>query len=457
MLLILKFILILFNLLILGYFCLFLIRKKNGFLCEDIALSFGLGCGFYTIYMFILSMLGISFSRFILLLPNLIIFILLLFYYRKSIHFVRYNLNHDFFKDLFFLDYIFIGIIIFCISFVILQSYSLPYVAWDCWANWGLKGNILYLEKGINFGNFTIDYSNRGVLLFEGYPFLVPLVFTYLYVFLGGIYENLGILFLSLFYVSSVIIFYYFLIRFSSRSLALVFTAWLATLPKFMQWSYSGYADIPLSYYILVSATLVYMYIAKLDNSRLLMLASIFIGFSVWTKNEGLAFWLGLILSLTILRLANRRLLYPLCIVPFLINLPFFFVKVFLKLNLRYKLPLDLNQTYIDKLMVTIKLTVKELMKVDVSNIYWLAFFIIFIFYVLRIKKYFRKPELFFSLVIIFQIFFYMISYVLDPMATAALVHIFYNSFSRIILHIIPLAFLFIFFVLTSWRQRIEK
>jgi hypothetical protein len=163
--------------------------------------------------------------------------------------------------------------------------------SWDAWAIWLFKAKAFYLDGGI------APYLQRGGDLANhpGYPLLVPLYGTFLYVLQGDVADQAAKFLSPCFLFALWGIFYGFARRFAPPLTALVFTLMLGTLPMLNigAFALAGYADTALAAYMLAAAGFLCAWYR--DGETLdLAAASIAAAAAAWTKNEGQFFLLGL-------------------------------------------------------------------------------------------------------------------------------------------------------------------
>lgn len=164
--------------------------------------------------------------------------------------------------------------------------------AWDAWAIWLFKAKAFYLDGGIQpFLARASEFSTQ-----PGYPLLVPLYATFLYVVNGSVADHAAKIVSPCFFVATLGVFYHFSRRFGRRDVAVATTVMLGWLPLFavVAFRLAGYADTALAFYILVGAGFLY---AWLREDRTEDLAAAILGgtAAAWTKNEGLLFLAGVL------------------------------------------------------------------------------------------------------------------------------------------------------------------
>lgn len=204
----------------------------------------------------------------------------------------------------------------------------MPLTAWDAWAIWLLKAKAFYLDG--NLGDFLARHREF-VNSHPGYPLLVPLYATFLYVLNGGVADNAVKIFSPCSFVALLGVFHHFARRWAGNTAALAFTAMVAATPMVgsLAFEYAGYAGSTLSLYLVAAAGFLYEWYR--DGGLLnLAGASVAATAAAWTKNEGQFFLLGVLL-LVVAGLSVRR--QPLrawllaAALPVAVLVPWFLVK----------------------------------------------------------------------------------------------------------------------------------
>jgi len=186
--------------------------------------------------------------------------------------------------------------------FAALRAGLYPFWAWDELATWGLKAKAFYLARGIDLSR--LDAHNY-------YPNLVPLLLTYLYLWVGGINEPLGKLLFPLCGAGTLILFYCFLRRLDlERSMALAITLFLfLNGATFLTHFFIAYADLMLTWYHLAAAGLLYLWSKDAAPPGSAAIITCCCGGMAWSKYEGWPLVLILVLAavLTLLWLRPPR------------------------------------------------------------------------------------------------------------------------------------------------------
>jgi hypothetical protein len=199
-------------------------------------------------------------------------------------------------------DWLFLGFLVLVFVYVLPRATLYPMWSWDAVATWGCKARIFYTSRGLDLT--CIEAHNY-------YPNLIPLSLSYLYFCLGQVNDGLvkaifpvwGALLLTLLYSLGM--------RLGlRRRQALGLTAFLALNGTvFIVHLYIAYADLPLAFYTLGGAGLLYFWLSDAAPRGSLTLAACCLAGMAWCKYEGppLAATLLLAAALTLAWLRPQR------------------------------------------------------------------------------------------------------------------------------------------------------
>jgi hypothetical protein len=186
---------------------------------------------------------------------------------------------------------------------------------WDAWAIWLFKAKAFYLDGDIKtFLSRTGEFTTQ-----PGYPLLVPLYATFLYVLDGGVTDYAAKLLSPCSFLALLGVFYYFARRVASSLIAAVFTCLLATLPAvaLVAFELAGYADTTLALYLLAAGGFLALWWME-GRTADLAGASLAATAAAWTKNEGQFFLLAVVLlaGVPLLRAKASPRLWLLAVAP---------------------------------------------------------------------------------------------------------------------------------------------
>ena len=253
---------------------------------EQLSVGFGLGLGMFSWLLFICSWIGLPLTKPIILFLFLLLLIPSIVIDRKtnrgkspssapgseSAQGVQGT------PDI-------IGWILLAVFGVILMllSISLSYYFWDAMAIWSVKGYGIGVEHSV-FG--ALNWGAKGL----AYPLNIPLVISIFFAVNQDLLPGSKLIFPG-FFISMLIGLH---VLFRRQQLPAWF-AWCAvfaigTVPLLVQYSLIGYANIPFAYYYVLGIIWMGLGMNNKDFQRVL-LGSILLALSIWTRLEGLEFW----------------------------------------------------------------------------------------------------------------------------------------------------------------------
>ena len=249
------------------------------------AAGFGLGALVVTLWMLALSSLGLHFSLPLILLPLLVLAAGLQVFMT-----VREQRHPG--ADLpppappvppapyGVWDWVMIGLLIALFLFVIPRAVMYPVWAWDAISTWGFKAKVFYQRGIVDLGGFEAH---------NYYPDMVPLLCTYLYLWLGQVNDHLVKLVFPLWGGAFLALLFGMLRRLGlGRTLALGLTAFFALNGiTFITHMHIVYADLSLTYFTLGAVGFLYLWLTGAAPPGTLPLAALFFAGLPWSKFEG--------------------------------------------------------------------------------------------------------------------------------------------------------------------------
>ena len=197
-------------------------------------------------------------------------------------------------------DWLFLGLLALVFLYALPRAALYPMWAWDAVATWGCKARIFYVSRGLDLT--CIEAHNY-------YPNLVPLLLSYLYFALGRVNDSLAKVIFPLWGALLLGLLYSLAGRLGlSRRRALGLAAFLALNGTvFIVHLYIAYADLPLAFFTLAGAGLLYLWLADAAPRGSLTLSACCLAGMAWCKYEGppLAATLLLAAALTLAWLAR--------------------------------------------------------------------------------------------------------------------------------------------------------
>jgi hypothetical protein len=182
------------------------------------------------------------------------------------------------------------------------ESFQTPFGDWDAWAIWNLRAG--FIASG---GEWLKGFSHELTWSHPDYPLLLPLNVARMWVLLGERSVLVPIL-LGLIFQLSLVGFLTTSVRIFRGYLQGIIAGILGLVLVFTSLNFKLYADIPIAYYFLATNALIFFSEVRSTNKpKYLILAGFLIGASLWTKNEGWAFLISIILSKLLMDLVSRN------------------------------------------------------------------------------------------------------------------------------------------------------
>jgi hypothetical protein len=170
------------------------------------------------------------------------------------------------------------------------QADRMPHGGSDGWAIWGSHAK--YMATGGK--TWTTDIQNT---FNPDYPLLLPGALVHVWRYIGNNSPEAAGYLGIVFELTAIGILAATLIKLQSPAIGWIMAFVLIGSPAYVLHSTSGYADIPLSAYVVGTIALICLY--EFDDTKppgLIALAGFMAGSAAWTKNEGVPFVLAALL-----------------------------------------------------------------------------------------------------------------------------------------------------------------
>jgi len=255
-----------------------------------------------------------------------------------------------------------LGLLIFLAATTVIQTLVTPQRFWDERAIFGLKSIVIFQESTIqNESLLNPDF----VQYHPKYPLLIPLNQAHFYLLMGKVNDRWSKIMFPLLYVGMVLTFLGVLLRSTIKPVrAWLFALMLATVPAMVPWEYgflSGQADGPVACFHTVALLYLWSFLCAMNrlNSessvlvRLPIIAGLAAGMTIFTKDEGIAFFLVDLIALFIVSILcfRKRLLsiassiFQFALTTVIVVAPWFFH--------RNQLPSTTEMAYFSRMQIT--------------------------------------------------------------------------------------------------------
>jgi hypothetical protein len=319
-------ILILGGLFLIGTLTLRVILRRVDWLAA-IGLSFGLGAGLFTWFLFILSWAGVALNKGTILGSYAVILIALaLLAWRFPVRPVeQFPTGKSEGKIALYTTRGLWIVILFVIAAVTFLAVGLSYFGWDDIARWAVKG------YGIAFQGTVLaakDWGGVGL----SYPLNIPILISIFRILEGDLLPGSKLIY-PVFYASLLAVCYRFWVLQGLRKWAASLgVLLLASTPIFFTHASMGYANLPFTYF-LVSGLLWSIEGMREGKTGKILLGGIFFGITIFTRPEGLVMFLVSVAALGIARLltaSGRMKILPLLLPVVILVGPWY---IFQRLN----------------------------------------------------------------------------------------------------------------------------
>ncbi|MFH1745304.1 MAG: glycosyltransferase family 39 protein [bacterium] len=276
-------------------------RKK---LIERLAIAYGLGFFVITIQLFvILFIFRMSFSDWFYAVFAAEDILLFIYIFKKNIS-LDIRLNFRFLKEIHAKEAIVIFFIFLQLFFSSSNALSRSIINYDSLNIWSLRAKILYFENRAGFDS-NDKFKYLGGSWHTNYPWHVPLA-QYWFQANRGEYDDYGVnMIFVLYFVALLALVFSFCRRYTSVFSSLVFTFLLSTMPLILYHSWNAYADMVLSYYLLISFFYLFEWFRD-RNKKDLIISGLFGGISFFVKIDAIVFMIAGILSVSLFLLTSE-------------------------------------------------------------------------------------------------------------------------------------------------------
>ena len=366
--------------------------SKDFSILEKIGLAFLIGIGFETIFMFIYDILNMKFNVIMLCIISILFIIILNIRNIKNFRviFKKLKKNKPQFPKINYKKINLVWLFFFILICVLIygsaaKSLYWPTFAYDNVAGYDLMGKVVASEGKIN--NSLFEINNTPILGSARrciYPPLVSGSFALAYLC------NLPTskLISTLFFIFFVISFYASLRLFTNKTNSIIITFFTVITPEMFAFSSLSTTNIPIAIYGSLSIIYLYIWLNRREQ-RYLLIASLLMGFNIWTRSDAVVFNVAGFIVLLFDALKNRNW-KELLIYSIIAFLPFIAWNLYIKFNINVDQNVFINKPFWDSNKFNGVLTwVKNL--VTNTNLYGISFYAFFVSIIINIKNIFKE------------------------------------------------------------------
>lgn len=411
---------------------------------DELAISYGIGMGAVALEFLFFWLIKVRPTIINMILPWIIIFTA--FFFVKRVPVTNVPLHHSQGKHSPFEKFLVCGITLeVFLSFF--RALIRPIESYDSVAIYAVRAKVFH-----EAGAIPPDFFSKITKIFpnSGHPLMIPLNEAWIYKFLGSFNDLLVKAIFPLYFVALLIVFYFALRDFFDRKRSLLFTFLLATIPQFNRFSSVGYADFVLTFYFTAGFVYLFRWMKK-ENIGYLIVSAILFGFACWTKMEGWALFIAVVLILFIFLLLNPRryIKAPIkagvfFLIVILIGLPWILLVDAMGLEneaFQFK-TLDVDRfissfSNLDRCPRIVYEFQKQFFGPKKWNIIWIIFLALF---VLNFRDIFRRDMKYITMLLVLIMCGYAYFYLLMPLKPGEPINIYISTnLSRLFIHFTPL------------------
>ena len=184
-------------------------------------------------------------------------------------------------------------LIVWLASFYLKTFGDSPHGKWDAWAIWNFRARWLFRGEdqwAYAFSNYVIDSH-------PDYPLLLPVSVFRAWHLIGKDVVTIPILIAGFFTFGSILLILSSVSMFRGRNQGYLAAILMLLTTKLLKVGAHQYSDVPLAFYIL-STIILFGLKQRYPNAalRIMYLAGLTTSCAFWTKNEGLVFWVLIVL-----------------------------------------------------------------------------------------------------------------------------------------------------------------
>jgi hypothetical protein len=281
-----------------------LMVKKMGWL-ELLSLSFPLGAGVLTWFVFICSWIGLPVTLWSFSLLLIIVVAFLLYLTIKRINQLGVEFPTIGGKPLTFIRANLPSVAVWCVIAGFFFSSTIiavgrSYSMWDSAAIWSVKGYGIVLGKSI----FSAETWGAHAL---SYPMNIPLTVSFFRMVSGDLLPGSKFIFPLFFAATMLGIYVFWRQSHVPHFFAALGTLFIGVIPVVFFHSTIGYANLPLACYLLLG----FFYSLRgmiRGDVRCQVVGGVLLGLAAWTRIEGVMYCLALVLSFLLSRWLTKRL-----------------------------------------------------------------------------------------------------------------------------------------------------
>jgi hypothetical protein len=296
-------------------------------LAEITGCSFLIGMGLETVFLFLLDIVQLHFTSFLLISLNLVAIIALNRKFPETLKVFKEKFN-DLKASTSAINYV--AVFLFCIIAYLFYTITIKNLFWppaegDSITSFDKLARVIALEGKLKISLFQYNLQGAAGV----YPPLFHGSFSYVYLF-GAETPKIVI---TLFFLSLLTLFYSFVKTYTNTVAAMLFTLVLMATPELYAHAALALGNMPTAAYICPAVLATYIWLDRNDEKYFRM-GAIMMGFCVWIRSDAIAFVIA-VLCMILLKVWQTKDYKRLFIFAAIAILPFVSWLLYVKLKIQ--------------------------------------------------------------------------------------------------------------------------
>lgn len=438
-------------------------------LIEILGFSFLIGIGLETVFLFLLDVVQLHYSQFLLIALNLVVIIALNRHFPETIRAFKEKFA-ELRASASSINYV--SLFLFCIIAYLFYTITVKNLFWppaedDSITSFDKLARVMVMEGKLKVSLFQYNLQGAAGV----YPPLFHGSLAYAYIF-GAEIPKIVITF---YFLSLLLLFYGFVKTYANAIAAMLFTLILMATPELYAHAALGLGNMPTTAYIGAAALSTYLWLDKNDE-KYFWTGAIMTGFSVWIRSDAIAFVLAALCMILMHTMKTkdfkRLLIYSTCaLLPFVTWLLYVKLKIQLPQSSRFDLSIGFSPSRFHTMLHFVKAYLLGEHYSEVDNgrpydihggqLFGITFVGFFVVLLLNTALAFRKGFktvfnnqvlLLAFLLVSFGIFFMEFYFINVNVQAASITSLMYSSFKRGMFYFIPIV---LFYSATSYGPKV--
>ena len=430
-------------------------------LAEIIGYSFLTGMGVETTFLFLLDIVQLHYTSFLLIALNLFVIIALNRKFPETITAFKekYTELRAGALSINYVALFLFSIIAYLFYTITIKNLFWPPAEGDSITSFDKLARVIAMEGKLKISLFQYNLQGAAGV----YPPLFHGSFAYVYIF-GAETPKIVITF---FFLSLLLIFYSFVKSYTNAIAAMLFTLILMATPELYAHAALALGNMPTAAYICGAVLSTYMWLDR-DDEKYFWMGAIMMGFSVWIRSDAIAFVIAVLCMIAIKVLQNKdykRLLIfaVIALVPFVSWLLYVKLKIELPQASRFDTGIGYNADRLNTMINYVRayLFASSYRQVQGGQLYGIVFISFFVALAINTTLAFKKGVktvfgnqgmLLVFLLIAFSIYFTEFYLINEAVQASTIASLMASSFKRGMFYFLPVV---LFYTATCYSSKL--